>query len=116
MRYFYIDENVRWHVFILSIIFDRGAQFTSYLWRSFKNSLGTQVKISTTFYPQTDRKVQRTIHTLEYMWRACVIDFRGGWDDHLPLIEFTHNNSYHSNIVMAPLDALYGRMYRFLVG
>ena len=100
----------------LSIIFYRRAQFTSYFWRSFKNSLGTQVKISTTFYPQTDGQVERTIHTLEYMWRACVIYFRGSWDDHLPLIEFSHNNSYHSNIVMAPLDALYGRRYRFLVG
>ncbi|WMV37242.1 hypothetical protein MTR67_030627 [Solanum verrucosum] len=43
------------------------------------------------------------------MLRACVIDFKGIWDDHLPLIEFAYNNSYHSNIQMAPYEALYGR-------
>ena len=51
MRYFYIDENVRWNAILLSIIFYRGSQFTSYFWRSFKDILGTQVKICTTFYP-----------------------------------------------------------------
>ena len=74
------------------------------------------MKISATFYPQSDGQVERTIHTMEYILRACVIDFRGSWDDHLPLIDLSHNNSYHSNIVMAPLDSLYGRRYKFLVG
>ena len=46
------------------------------------------------------------------MLRACVIDFKGSWDDHLPLIEFAYNNSYHSSIQMAPYEALYGRRCR----
>ena len=50
------------------------------------------------------------------MLRACVIDFKGNWDDHLPLIMFAYNNSYHSNIQMAPSEALYGRRCRSLVG
>ena len=50
----YNDENVRWHGISLSIISDRGAQFTSHFWRLFKKSLGTQVKCSTSFHPQTD--------------------------------------------------------------
>ncbi|KAH0736546.1 hypothetical protein KY285_012253 [Solanum tuberosum] len=50
------------------------------------------------------------------MLRACVIDFKGSWDDHLPLIEFTYNNSYHSSIQMGPYEALYGRTCRSLVG
>ena len=48
-----------------------------------------------------DGQAQRTIQTLEDMLRACVIDFKGSWDDHLPLIEFAYNNSYHSSIQMA---------------
>ena len=35
-----------------------------------------------------------------------MIDFRVNWDDHLPLIEFSYNNSYHSSIGMAPFEAL----------
>ena len=112
----YIDEIVRWHGIPLSIISDRGAQFTSHFWRSFQKSLGTQVKLSTAFHPQTDGQAERTIQTLEDMLRACVIDFRGNWDDHLPLIEFSYNNSYHSSIGMAPFEALYGRRCRSPVG
>ena len=50
------------------------------------------------------------------MLRACVIDFRGSWEDHLPLIEFSYNNSYHSSIQMAPYEALYGRKCRSPIG
>ncbi|GKB36861.1 putative reverse transcriptase domain-containing protein [Tanacetum coccineum] len=53
-----------------------------------------------------------TIQTLEDMLRACVIDFCGNWDNHLPLAEFSYNNSYHSSIRCAPFEALYGRKCR----
>ncbi|GJU29665.1 putative reverse transcriptase domain-containing protein [Tanacetum coccineum] len=46
----------------------------------------------------TDGQSERTIQTLEDMLRACVLDFRGSWDVHLPLVEFSYNNSYHSSI------------------
>ncbi|KAL0395414.1 UNVERIFIED_CONTAM: Transposon Tf2-11 polyprotein [Sesamum latifolium] len=60
----------------------------------------------------TDGQSERTIQTLEDMMRACVIEFRGNWDDHLPLIEFAYNNSFHSSIGMAPYEALYRRKCR----
>ncbi|GJW34411.1 putative reverse transcriptase domain-containing protein, partial [Tanacetum coccineum] len=60
----------------------------------------------------TDCQSERTIQTLEDMLRACVIDFRKGWDRHLPLIEFSYNNSYHTSIKAAPFKALYGRKCR----
>ncbi|GJS52877.1 putative reverse transcriptase domain-containing protein [Tanacetum coccineum] len=43
------------------------------------------------------------------MFRACVIDFGNGWDKHLPLVEFSYNNSYHTSINAALFEALYGR-------
>ncbi|GJS79338.1 putative reverse transcriptase domain-containing protein [Tanacetum coccineum] len=43
---------------------------------------------------------------------ACVIDFGGSWDTHLPLVEFSYNNSYHSSIKCAPFEALYERKCR----
>ncbi|GKC37981.1 putative reverse transcriptase domain-containing protein [Tanacetum coccineum] len=55
---------------------------------------------------------ERTIQTLEDMLRAYVIDFGGSWDVHLPLAEFSYNNSYHSSIRCAPFEALYGRKCR----
>ncbi|GKB67342.1 putative reverse transcriptase domain-containing protein [Tanacetum coccineum] len=59
------------------------------------NALGTQLDMSTTYHPETDGQSERTIQTLEDMLRACVIDFRKGWEKHLPLVEFSYNNSYH---------------------
>ena len=57
--------------------------------------LGTKVKLSTAFHPQTDGQAERTIQTLEDMIRACIIDFKGNWDKNLPLVEFANNNNYH---------------------
>ena len=48
-----------------------------------------------------DGQAERTIKTFEDMLIACVINFNGSWDDHLPLIEFAYNNSYHSSIQIA---------------
>ncbi|GJV40504.1 putative reverse transcriptase domain-containing protein [Tanacetum coccineum] len=55
---------------------------------------------------------ERTIQTLEDMLRECVMDFGGSWDVHLPLVEFSYNNSYHSSVRCAPFEALYGRKCR----
>nr|GEV27828.1 putative reverse transcriptase domain-containing protein [Tanacetum cinerariifolium] len=63
-------------------------------------------------HPDADGKSQRTIKTLEDMLRACVIKFRNGWERHLPLVEFSYNNSYHASIKAAPFEALYGRKCR----
>ena len=60
--------------------------------------------------------VKRTIQTLEDMLRACVLEFKGSWVDHLPLIEFAYNNSFHASIQMAPFEALYGRKCRSPIG
>ncbi|KAH0754748.1 hypothetical protein KY290_025018 [Solanum tuberosum] len=85
----YLREMVRLHGVPLSIISDKGTQFTSQFWKSFQKCLGTKVKLSMTFHLQTDGQAERTIQILEDMLRACVIDFKGSWDDDLPLIEFT---------------------------
>ncbi|GJY94879.1 putative reverse transcriptase domain-containing protein [Tanacetum coccineum] len=96
----------------VSIISDRDGRFTSHLWQAFQEALGTRLDMSTTYHPQTDGQSERTIQTLEDMLRACVMDFGGSWDTHLPLIEFSYNNSYHTSIKCAPFEALYGRKCR----
>nr|GEW41990.1 putative reverse transcriptase domain-containing protein [Tanacetum cinerariifolium] len=56
--------------------------------------------------------MKRTITLLEDMLRACVLNFCGNWDNHLPLVEFSYNNSYHTSIKATPFEALYGRKCR----
>ena len=62
--------------------------------------------MSTTFHSQTDDQSKRTIQILEDMLRACVLDHKGSWEEHLPLVELAYNNSYQASIQMAPYEAL----------
>ena len=105
----YVEQIVRLYGVPMSIVSDKGAQFTSRFQRKLQEALGNRLDFSTAFYPQTDRQSERTIQTLEDMLRMSVLDFGGSWDQHLPLIEFVYNNSYHSSIGIAPYEALYGR-------
>nr|GEX56552.1 putative reverse transcriptase domain-containing protein [Tanacetum cinerariifolium] len=82
------------------------------LLRSFQKALGIDISMSTGYHPKIDSQSERTIQTLEDMLRACVIDFGKGWVKHLPLYEFSYNNSYHASIKAAPYEALYGQKYR----
>ncbi|GJW80095.1 hypothetical protein Tco_0144070 [Tanacetum coccineum] len=80
----YTDEIVARHGVPMSIISDRDARFTSRLWQTFQKALGTRLDMSTAYHPQTDGQSERTIQMLEDMLRACVIDYDGSWDVHLP--------------------------------
>ncbi|GKA34046.1 reverse transcriptase domain-containing protein [Tanacetum coccineum] len=88
----YINKIVARHEVPVAIILDRDGR--------------------TAYHPQMDGQSERTIQTLKVMLRACVIDFGGSWDVHLPLAKFSYNNSYHSSIRCAPFEALYGRKCR----
>ncbi|GJV53771.1 putative reverse transcriptase domain-containing protein [Tanacetum coccineum] len=100
----YLERIVGRHGICL-IICDRDGRFTSNFWRSFQKALGTDISMSTAYHPETDGQSERTIQTLEDMLRACVIDFGKGWVKHLPLAEFSYNNSYHASIKAALYEA-----------
>ncbi|GJX08402.1 putative reverse transcriptase domain-containing protein [Tanacetum coccineum] len=108
-----MKEIVARHRIPVLIISDHDSHFTLRVWQSLHEALGTQLNLSTAYHPRIRCVcVRRTIQTLEDMLRACVIDFGNGWDRHLPLVEFSYNNSYHTSIKVAPFEALYGRKCR----
>ncbi|GJT87485.1 putative reverse transcriptase domain-containing protein [Tanacetum coccineum] len=108
----YINEIVARHGVPVSIISYHDGRFASHLWKALQKALGTRLNMSTSYHPETDGQSEHTIQTLEDMLRVCVMDFRGSWDTHLSLVEFSYNNSYHKSIQCAPFKALYGRKYR----
>ncbi|GJX81736.1 putative reverse transcriptase domain-containing protein [Tanacetum coccineum] len=107
----YLNRIVARHGIHVSIIYDHDGRFTSNFWKSFQKDLGTDISMSTVYHPETDGQSERTIQTLKNMLHACVIDFGKGWVKHLPLAEFSYNNSYHASIKAAPYEALYGRKF-----
>ncbi|GJR01183.1 putative reverse transcriptase domain-containing protein [Tanacetum coccineum] len=108
----YMKEVVTRHGVPVSIISDRDGRFTSLFWQALHKALGTRLDMSTAYHPKTDGQSERTIQTLEDMLRACVLDFGKNWDRHLPLVEFSYNNCFHTSIKDAPFEALYGRKCR----
>jgi len=108
----YISEIVRLHGVLSSIVFDRDPRFTSRFWQMLQDPMGTRLAESFAYYPQTDGQSERTIQSLEDLLRMCVLDHLGVWDEVLPLVEFTYNNSFHASIDMMPYEALYGRRCR----
>nr|GEV01734.1 reverse transcriptase domain-containing protein [Tanacetum cinerariifolium] len=108
----YIKEIVSRYGVPISIILDRSSHFTSRFWQSLQSALGTQLYMTIAYHPETDGQSKRTIQTLKDMLRAYVIDFGKGKGKHLPLVEFSYDNSYHASIKAAPFEALYGQKCR----
>ncbi|GKD30340.1 putative reverse transcriptase domain-containing protein [Tanacetum coccineum] len=82
----YLNEIVARHDVPILIIFDCDSQFTLRFWQSMQEALGTRLDMSTAYLRPMDV--------------------------HLPLVEFSNNNSYHSSVRCAPFEALYGRKCR----
>ena len=90
----YVREIVRLHGVPVSIVSDPDPSFMAQFLESFQQAMGTQLMMSIALHPQMDSQKERTIQTLEEMLRACVMDLKGSWEEHLPLVEFAYNNSY----------------------
>ena len=82
----------------MSIVSDMDSRFKAHFWKSFQKAMGTQLMMSTTFHPQKNGPSERTIQVLEDMLRACILDHKGSWKEHFPLVEFSYNNSYQASI------------------
>jgi transposase InsO family protein len=97
------------------IVSDKGTQFTSHFWQQLHEALGTHLKFSSAYHPQTDGQTERTNQILKDMLRACVLQDQSGWDKRLPYAEFSYNNNYQASLKMSPFQALYGRSCRTLL-
>jgi hypothetical protein len=94
------------------IISDRGLQFVAHFWEQVQASLETHLIQSSAYHPQTDGQTERVNQILEDMLRACVLEHQGSWDQNLPWVEFSYNNSYQESLKITPFEVLYGRRCR----
>jgi hypothetical protein len=108
----YIARILSLHGVPRTTVSDRGPQFVSKFWKELHKSLGTKLLHSSAYHLQTSGQTKRVNQILEDMLRACVLEFLQKWDECLPLVEFSYNNSYQESIKMAPFEALYGQRCR----
>jgi hypothetical protein len=90
------------------IVSDRDSRFTGRFWQDLCRQLGTKVKLSTAYHPQTDGQTERMNRTMEDMLRHYVGPTLKDWDRHLPLVEFAYNSSMHESIGTTPYKAALG--------
>ena len=89
----YTSVIVKLHGVPMCIVSERDQRFTSDFWKSFQEALGSKLRLSLAFHPQTNGQTERTIKSLEDLLRVCVLEQGGSWDTYLSLIELTYNNS-----------------------
>ena len=87
-------------------------RFTFAFWSRLHPALGTELKYSTAYHPQTDGQTERVNQILEDMLRACVVAQGPQWEDCLSYAEFSYNIGFQTSLKMSPYEALYGRKYR----
>lgn len=104
----YTSRVVSLHGIPQLITSDRGSIFTFRFWDSFQQAMGTKIRFSTAFHPQTNGQVERVNQILEDMLRVCVISYGMKWEDCLSLAKFSYNNSFQESSGKAPFEILYG--------
>jgi hypothetical protein len=105
----FMKEIFRLHGLPKAIISDRDTKFTSNFWKGLFQELGTQLKFSTAYHPQTDGQTERVNQVLEDMLSMYVMDKPSKWEDYLHLVEFAYNNGHQASLGMSPFEALYGK-------
>ena len=100
---------IKLHGMPRSIVSDRDPIFTSSFWKKLFELMGTRLKMSSSYHPQTDGQTEVTNRYLEQYLRAFTADNPKQWSRFLMWAEYHYNTSHHSAIGMTPFEAVYGR-------
>ena len=101
----YLTHVFSKHGLPLSIISDRGSEFTSRFWKAFTTLLRIDLHLSTAFHPETDGQTERVNQVLEQYLRLYSDYQQTQWAKLLPLAEFAYNNATHSTTTVSPFFA-----------
>ena len=98
----------RLHGLPTAIVSDRDRIFPSHLWRELFRLSGVELRISSTYHPQSDGQTERVNQCMETFLRCFANAVPSKWFDWLHLAEFWYNTTWHSSLQQSPFQALYG--------
>ena len=109
-------ENVyKHHGLPKNIISDRDVLFTSNFWEHLYKLIGTTLKMSSAYHPQTDGSTERANRTVTQMLRQCISLDQKDWVGKLPTIQFAINSACSASTGYAPFFLNNGRMPRAMI-
>ncbi|KAJ9521574.1 hypothetical protein QJQ45_008903 [Haematococcus lacustris] len=99
---------IRLHGKPSTVLSDRGAIFNSENWREICWLLGMRIAMSTAYHPESDGQTERVNRVVEEMLRAYISPAQSDWSEHLDMVEFAINNSWHESLQNTPFFLNYG--------
>ncbi|MCO5594877.1 hypothetical protein L7F22_048912 [Adiantum nelumboides] len=108
MARLFMSNIFKYHGMPQSIVSDRDPRMTSLFWRGLFENMGTTLKFSSSFHPQTDGQSEEANSTVLDLLKCYVSEHKGKWEQYLPLVEYAYNNTVHSSTGKAPFEIVEG--------
>ena len=103
-------EVYKHHGLPKNIISDRDSLFTSTFWSHLHALIGTKLKMSSAYHPETDGSTEHANHTVTQMLRQSVAIDQKDWVAKLPAVEFAINSAQSETTGYSPFFLNTGRM------
>ncbi|MCO5604328.1 hypothetical protein L7F22_058493 [Adiantum nelumboides] len=81
---------------------------TSLFWRGLFENMGTMLKFSSSFHPQTNGQSEEANSTILDLLKCYVSEHKGKSEQYLPLVEYAYDNTVHSSTGKAPFEIVEG--------
>lgn len=104
----FMHNIFKYHGMPQSIISDRDPRMTSLFWKALFENMGTTLKFSSSFHPQTDGQSEEANSTVLDLLKCYVAEHKASWEHYLPLVEYAYNNTVHSSTGKAPFEIVEG--------
>jgi hypothetical protein len=104
----FLNHIYRLHGLPATIVSDRDRIFTSQFWSQLFKLADVQLRLSSSYHPQSDGQTERLNQTMETFLRCFCNACPSKWSEWLPLAEYWYNNCHHSAVGFSPFEALYG--------
>ena len=104
----YFDEIVKFYGLPKTIVSDRDVPLISDFWKTLWHLVGTKLKFSTAFHPQTDSQIEVVNRSLGNLLRCLVDEANRNWDSILPMAQLAYNNSINRSICASPFEVMHG--------
>ena len=91
-----------------TVVSDRGPQFVSAFWEEFCRLLGTRLKLSTAYYPQTDGQTENANQWIDQWLRPFVNAFQDDWSRLIHAVDYAAAALPHDSTGLSPFQVELG--------